>query len=64
MDEEVEDGVIKERKIVKEKENIIGKVEFEEEDEKMEKIGVKVEVIGEKELKKIGMGEIIGVEKG
>lgn len=43
---------------------MLGPVEFAEEAEKLEKLGVKVEVLGEKELKKLGMGALLGVAQG
>ncbi|AAN29618.1 hypothetical protein C064_00594 [Brucella suis 63/252] len=62
--EAVADGVIQARNLVNEPANILGPVEFAEEAEKLEKLGVKVEVLGEKELKKLGMGALLGVAQG
>ncbi|MFD1197555.1 leucyl aminopeptidase [Brucella gallinifaecis] len=62
--EAVADGVIKARDLVNEPANILGPVEFAEEAEKLQKLGVKVEVLGEKEMKKLGMGSLLGVSQG
>ncbi|MGC0052607.1 leucyl aminopeptidase [Brucella pituitosa] len=62
--EAVADGVLKARDLVNEPANILGPVEFAEEAEKLEKLGVKVEVLGEKEMKKLGMGSLLGVSQG
>ncbi|MCX2696073.1 MULTISPECIES: leucyl aminopeptidase [Ochrobactrum] len=60
----VADGVLKARDLVNEPANILGPVEFAEEAQKLEKLGVKVEVLGEKEMKKLGMGSLLGVAQG
>ncbi len=60
----VADGVIQARNLVNEPANILGPVEFAQEAEKLEKLGVKVEVLGEKEIKKLGMGALLGVAQG
>ena len=60
----IADGVIQARDLVNEPANILGPVEFAEEAEKLEKLGVKVEVLGEKEMKKLGMGALLGVSQG
>lgn len=62
--ESVADGVIQARDLVNEPANILGPVEFAEEASKLEKLGVKVEVLGEKELKKLGMAALLGVAQG
>ena len=62
--EAVADGVLKARDLVNEPANILGPVEFAEEAEKLEKLGVKVEILGEKEMKKLGMGSLLGVAQG
>lgn len=62
--EAVADGVRKARDLVNEPANILGPVEFANEAEKLEKLGVKVEVLGEKEMKKLGMGALLGVAQG
>ncbi|MBK3745938.1 leucyl aminopeptidase, partial [Paraburkholderia aspalathi] len=62
--EAIADGVVQARNLVNEPANILGPVEFAEEVQKLEKLGVKVEVLGEKELKKLGMGALLGVAQG
>ena len=62
--EAVADGVIQARDLVNEPANILGPVEFADEAAKLEKLGVKIEVLGEKELKKLGMGALLGVAQG
>lgn len=62
--EAVADGVVQARNLVNEPSNVLGPVEFAEEAEKLAKLGVKVEVLGEKELKKLGMGALLGVAQG
>ncbi|MDT6940468.1 leucyl aminopeptidase [Brucella pseudogrignonensis] len=62
--EAVADGVLKARDLVNEPANVLGPVEFAEEAEKLQKLGVKVEVLGEKEMKKLGMGSLLGVAQG
>ncbi|RRY18142.1 leucyl aminopeptidase [Brucella anthropi] len=62
--EAVADGVIQARNLVNEPANILGPVEFAQEAEKLEKLGVKIEVLGEKEMKKLGMGALLGVAQG
>lgn len=62
--EAVADGVLKARDLVNEPANVLGPVEFAEEAEKLEKLGVKVEILGEKEMKKLGMGSLLGVSQG
>lgn len=60
----VAEGVVIARDLVNEPANILGPVEFAAEAEKLEKLGVKIEVLGEKELKKLGMGALLGVAQG
>lgn len=62
--EAIADGVIQARNLVNEPANVLGPVEFAEEAEKLGKLGVKVEVLGEKEMKKLGMGALLGVAQG
>ncbi len=62
--EAVADGVVQARDLVNEPANTLGPVEFAEEAEKLEKLGVKVEVLGEKEMRKLGMGALLGVAQG
>lgn len=62
--EAVADGVLQARNLVNEPSNVLGPVEFAHEAEKLEKLGVKIEILGEKELKKLGMGALLGVAQG
>ncbi len=58
------EGVIIARDLVNEPANILGPVEFAAEAAKLEKLGVKIEVLTEKEIKKLGMGALLGVSQG
>jgi len=62
--EAVAGGVKVARDLVNEPANVLGPVEFAEEALKLEKLGVKVEILTEKELKKLGMGALLGVAQG
>ena len=60
----VADGVILARDMVNEPANILGPEEFAAEAKKLEEIGLKVTVLTEKEMKKLGMGALLGVAQG
>ncbi|GGA92683.1 putative cytosol aminopeptidase [Brucella endophytica] len=60
----VAEGVRLARDLVNEPANVLGPVEFAEEAQKLTKLGVKVEILTEKELKKLGMGALLGVAQG
>ena len=60
----VVDGVLMARDLVNEPANILGPVEFADQARQLEKLGVKVDVLGEKEMKKLGMGAALGVAQG
>ncbi|RCS23163.1 leucyl aminopeptidase [Phyllobacterium salinisoli] len=62
--EAVAGGVKLARDLVNEPANVMGPVEFAEEAVRLEKLGVKVEILTEKELKKLGMGALLGVAQG
>lgn len=62
--EAVAAGVRLARDLVNEPANILGPVEFAEKAVKLEKLGVKVEILTEKDLKKLGMGALLGVAQG
>ncbi len=62
--EAVAEGVILARDLVNEPANILGPVEFAERVEELKKLDVKVEILGEKEMKKLGMGSLLGVAQG
>lgn len=60
----VGDGVLLARDLVNEPANILGPVEFASEAAKLKSLGVKVEVLTEKELTKLGMRALLGVAQG
>ncbi|MBK8458277.1 MAG: leucyl aminopeptidase [Phyllobacteriaceae bacterium] len=60
----IADGVTFARDLVNEPANILGPVEFAAQLAEMEKLGVKVEILTEKEMKKLGMGSLLGVAQG
>jgi leucyl aminopeptidase len=62
--EAVSDGVNLARDLVNEPANILGTVEFADAAKALTKLGVEVEVLGEKEMKKLGMGALLGVAQG
>ena len=62
--EAVADGVVLARDLVNEPANMLGPVEFAAEAKALEKLGVKVEILTEKEMKKLGMGALLGVAQG
>jgi leucyl aminopeptidase len=62
--EAVADGVALARDLVNEPPNILSPVEFARRAKALTKLGVKVEVLGEAEMKKLGMGALLGVGQG
>jgi leucyl aminopeptidase len=60
----VADGVFFTRDLVSEPANILHPEEFAKRVKKLEKLGCKVEVLGEKEMEKLGMGSLLGVGQG
>ncbi|MEP9371134.1 leucyl aminopeptidase [Mesorhizobium sp. KR1-2] len=60
----VADGVMLARDLVNEPANVLGPVEFAARAKELEKLGVEVEVLTEKEMKKLGMGALLGVAQG
>ena len=60
----VVDGVNLARDLVNEPANKLGPVEFAAEAKALEKLGVKVEILTEKEMTKLGMGALLGVAQG
>ena len=58
------DGVTLTRNLVTEPANVIHPEALAAECRKLAKLGVKVEVLGEKEMKKLGMGALLGVGQG
>src|SRR5690606_31329405 len=62
--EAVGEGVIIARDLVNEPANILGPVEFAAQAKELEKLGVKVEILTEREMKRLGMGALLGVSQG
>ncbi|AMY03488.1 leucyl aminopeptidase [Mesorhizobium ciceri] len=62
--EAVIDGVLLARDLVNEPANVLGPVEFAARAKELEALGVKVEILAEKEMKKLGMGSLLGVAQG
>ncbi|EJM98766.1 leucyl aminopeptidase [Phyllobacterium sp. YR531] len=62
--EAVAEGVILARDLVNEPANILGPIEFAERIEELKKLDVKVEILSEKDMKKLGMGSLLGVAQG
>jgi len=60
----IADGVILARDLVNEPANALGPVEFAAEAKKLEKVGVEVEILDEKECKRLGMGALLAVAQG
>ncbi|EKF20324.1 leucyl aminopeptidase [Nitratireductor pacificus] len=62
--EAIAGGVLLARDLVNEPANVLGPVEFAAKAKELEKLGAKVEVLTEKEMKKLGMGALLGVAQG
>ncbi|MFB9983140.1 leucyl aminopeptidase [Mesorhizobium kowhaii] len=62
--EAVIDGVLLARDLVNEPANVLGPVEFAARAKELEALGVKVEILAEREMKKLGMGSLLGVAQG
>ena len=60
----VEQGVYLARTLVNEPPNVLGPVEFAERARELEELGVEVEILTEKEMKKLGMAALLGVAQG
>jgi len=58
------DGVSIARDLVNEPPNVLGPVEFADKAKELEKLGVEVEILDEKQLAKIGMRALLGVAQG
>ncbi|RUT98064.1 leucyl aminopeptidase, partial [Mesorhizobium sp. USDA-HM6] len=63
-EEAVIDGVLLARDLVNEPANALGPVEFAARAKELEALGVSVEILTEKEMKKLGMGSLLGVAQG
>ncbi|KKX34384.1 leucyl aminopeptidase [Rhizobium sp. LC145] len=57
-------GVVLARDLVNLPPNALGPVEFADKAKDLEKLGVEVEILTEKEMKKLGMGALLGVAQG
>ncbi|MEI4483728.1 MULTISPECIES: leucyl aminopeptidase [Phyllobacterium] len=62
--EAVAEGVVLARDLVNEPANMLGPIEFAERIEELKKLDVKVEILSEKDMKKLGMGSLLGVAQG
>ena len=62
--EAIADGVILARDLVNEPANVLGPVEFAKKAKELEALGVEVEILGEKEMKKLKMAALLGVAQG
>jgi len=60
----VGEGVLIARDLVNEPANVLGPVEFAAQAQELEKLGVKVEILTEREMEKLGMGALLGVSQG
>ncbi|MBC7313003.1 MAG: leucyl aminopeptidase, partial [Rhizobium sp.] len=62
--EAIAEGVILARNLVNEPANVLGPEEFADTAKKLEALGVDIEILGEKDMKKLGMGALLGVAQG
>ena len=62
--EAVAGGVTLARDLINEPANVLGTVEFAAKAKELEKLGVGIEILTEKEMKKLGMGALLGVAQG
>lgn len=62
--EAIAGGVALARDLVNEPANILGPVEFAAKAKELSRLGVKVDVLTEREMKKLGMGALLGVSQG
>jgi len=62
--EAIADGVVLARDLVNEPANVLGPVEFARKAKALEALGVEVEILGEKEMKKLKMAALLGVAQG
>lgn len=62
--EKVSDGVVLTRDLVSEPANVLYPVSFARRCQKLSSLGVKIKVLGEAEMKKLGMGSLLGVGQG
>jgi len=62
--EAIAEGMFLARDLVNEPPNVLSPEEFAHRCKELSKLGVKVDVLGEKEMKKLGMGALLGVGQG
>jgi leucyl aminopeptidase len=62
--EKIAEGMFLTRDLVNEPPNVLYPVEFAKRAKALTKVGVKVEVLGEAQMKKLGMGSLLGVGQG
>ncbi|WP_412064780.1 leucyl aminopeptidase [Rhizobium sp. SYY.PMSO] len=62
--EAVAGGVILARNLVNEPPNVLGPVEFAAKAKELEKLGVEVEILTEREMRRFGMAALLGVAQG
>jgi len=62
--DKIADGMFLARDLVNEPANILYPAEFAKRARALTKVGVKIEVLGEAQMKKLGMGSLIGVGQG
>jgi len=62
--EAVADGVFLARDLVNEPANVLGPLEFADRARELASLGVNVEILTEKDMKKLGMGCLLGVAQG
>ncbi|WP_309083978.1 leucyl aminopeptidase [Chelativorans sp.] len=60
----VADGVYLARDLVNEPANVLGPVEFAGRAEELAQLGIEIEVLTEKEMRRLGMGALLGVAQG
>ena len=60
----VHDGVVLARDLVNEPPNVLTPIEFATRAAELEKLGVEIEILGEKQLKKLGMRALLAVGQG
>jgi leucyl aminopeptidase len=62
--EAVAQGIFLARDLVNEPPNVLSPIEFARRAKALSKVGLKVEVLGESEMRKLGMGALLGVGQG
>ncbi|TCR93015.1 leucyl aminopeptidase [Rhizobium sp. BK376] len=62
--EAIASGVNLARELVNEPPNVLGPVEFAAKAKELEKLGVEVEILTEREMRRLGMGALLGVAQG